>query len=227
MIEASVEGWNLLLSILGIMLVMGLFGGFVNFLLTAKSDPEQSLLKSLCAGIAASILVPLFLNTIGSNLLTSAKMPFANLLVLAGFCLIAAISSRAFMKSLAERLLQEAREVNMEVKEQAEKVEELISEPEREPVEQTTGENRQGAEDSLPPHLEPNMIAVLKALLDTRFVMRTFSGIAMDTRLSTAEVGALLTDMEKRGLVQVVHRPRGVRAVITAQGREALMKASS
>jgi hypothetical protein len=81
---------------------------------------------------------------------------------------------------------------------------------------------------ALPP--EPHMIAVLKAVLarfpfrDAR-VQRYRHGYASYN--STTEVGALLTDMEKRGLVQVVQRHRGVRAVITAQGREALVKASS
>ncbi len=226
MTEVSVDGWSLLLTVVSIMLVMGLFGGLVNFLLSAKGDPEQSRLKSVSAGVAASLLIPLFLKTIGSNLLTS-KMGPADLLVLAGFCLIAAISSRAFMKSLAERLLQEAREVNKEVKEQAERVEESVTEPEIRAGETTLKGEGQGVAISEAPLLEPKAMAVLRALVDSRFVMRTLSGIAMDTHLRADEVSTLLAELGKRGLAQVVQRPKGLRAVITAQGREALMKASS
>ncbi len=220
--DVSVEGWRLVLIIVGIMLVMGVFGGFVNFLLGAKDDPDKSRVKSISAGIAASFLIPLFLRTIGSNLLSS-KMAASDLLVLGGFCLIAGISSRAFMKSLAERLIQEAREVNKEVKQQAERVEELVSEPE-EPTVKAVMEAGQGAAKSESPGLEPKAIAVLRALVDSRFVMRTISGIAMDTRLSAAEVSALLAELEKGGRAQVLQRPKGLRAVITAQGRDALMK---
>ncbi len=226
MTEINVEGWHLVLTVVGIMLAMGLFGGFVNFLLSAEGDPETSRVKSLSAGVAASFLIPLFLKTIGSNLLTT-KMAPPDFLVLGGFCLIAAISSRAFMKSLAERLLQEAREVNKEVKEQAERVEELVSEPERPTLEAASVGDSQGKPISPEAPLEAKAISVLRALVDSRFVMRTFSGISMDTHLNTVEVSTLLSELGKRGLAQVVQRPRGLRAVITAKGRDALMKASS
>ena len=108
MSDANLEGGPLLFAVIGIMLVMRVFGGVVNFQLTSKKDQKDqdlSLVKSVSAGIAASILIPLFLHTIGSNLLKYPSISYSNLLVLAGFCLLAAISSRAFMKSLSERLL--------------------------------------------------------------------------------------------------------------------------
>jgi len=65
---------------------MGLFGGFVNFLLSVDGDPEQSRLKSVSARLAASLLIPLFLKTIGSNLLKTEMVP-PDLLALARSCL--------------------------------------------------------------------------------------------------------------------------------------------
>jgi len=108
--------------------------------------------------------------------------------------------------------------VKNDVKEQ---VEDLVSEPEEQPIAVVT-EDRHDVVASPPPPLEPKEITVLKALLDSRFAMRTFSGIAMDTRLSTDEVRELLGELQSRGLAQIVQRPRGPRAVITAQGKQAL-----
>jgi len=56
------------------MLLAGLFGGAVNYFLIHQIDDKFSksylIFKSLFLGVAAAILVPLFLNTIGSNILS-------------------------------------------------------------------------------------------------------------------------------------------------------------
>ena len=125
-----------------------------------------------------------------------------------------------------KRLVEEVQQVNKDLKEQAERVEDLVSEPERPALDAMAANARQRIAVTQEQPLEPKTLTVLKALLDSRFVMRTFSGIAMDTHLSTAEVDTVLRELERRGLAQVVERPRGLRAIITAQGRQALMRAS-
>ncbi len=125
-----------------------------------------------------------------------------------------------------KRLVEAVQQVNKDIKEQAERVEDLVSEPERPAFDAMAANARQGIAVTQEQPLEPKALAVLKALLDSRFVMRTFSGIAMDTHLSSSEVDTVLRELERRGLAQVVERPRGLRAIITAQGRQALMRAS-
>ncbi|HWZ45426.1 MAG TPA: YEATS-associated helix-containing protein [Candidatus Saccharimonadales bacterium] len=233
MSDVGLDGWRLFCTVVGIMLGMGLFGGAINFLLaTKKDDPEKTKLKSVGAGLAASLLVPLFLKVIGSDLLTK-KMVLTDLLVFGGFCLIAAISSKAFMKTLAERVLQQAQEANKtaqatkeEVKAQADRVEEMVSEPEGASAHTVSAANLEGAMTSAP-SLNADSIKVLKALVDGRFVMRTFSGIAMDTRVPISQVANELAELAKNGLAQIVQRPNGSRAVITAQGKAALTNATS
>ena len=125
-----------------------------------------------------------------------------------------------------KRLVEEVQQVNKDLKEQAERVEDLVSEPERPALDPMAANAREHIAVTQEQPLEPKALAVLKALLDSRFVMRTFSGIAMDTHLSSSEVDTVLRELERRGLAQVVERPRGLRAIITAQGRQALMRAS-
>lgn len=68
--------------------------------------PESgSFLTNILIGISATILVPLFLSTISSTLMEDALKSTIKYFVFAGFCLLAAIYSRKFIKSLEEQLL--------------------------------------------------------------------------------------------------------------------------
>src|SRR5215471_12339877 len=84
----------------------GLLGGLINFHLSQRADGEDpSLWKSATLGIGAASLVPLFLNTISSNLVQQIQKPddpskiVQSFLVFFGFCLVASISSKAFIQS--------------------------------------------------------------------------------------------------------------------------------
>jgi len=107
-------------QIIAVIFIAGAAGGFVNFLTTAPKDPGEKELSReghIVVGIVAAFVVPLFLNISSSSLLTSVQTgkpddPFRSLLVLAGFCLIAATSSRAFLSTVSERVLRLAKEAN-------------------------------------------------------------------------------------------------------------------
>lgn len=61
-------------NVLAVMLIAGVFGGIVNYFLTRKSDPEDNTpTKCIVMGLGASLLVPLFLNMISSDLLSTSK----------------------------------------------------------------------------------------------------------------------------------------------------------
>ncbi|HEX8651375.1 MAG TPA: YEATS-associated helix-containing protein [Pyrinomonadaceae bacterium] len=94
-----------------VMLLAGGLGGLVNYYLGRLDNPDKANLKeSIVIGMAASFLVPLFLQMISSNLLTNGNNEPLNLFILAGFCLIAAISSRAFISSLSAEVIRKAKE---------------------------------------------------------------------------------------------------------------------
>ncbi len=102
--------------IAGTMLLTGLLGGSWNYLRGRKEDAETaSMWQSLAGGVIASLMVPLFLNMISSDLLDKIIGAAGNngdpskLLVFAGFCLVAAVSSKAFISTLSDRILSEAK----------------------------------------------------------------------------------------------------------------------
>lgn len=70
-----------------------------------KEELGPYLLTCLVLGVAASALVPLFLNSLHSDLLTNRTD--INLLIFGGFCLLASISSTSFIDALTQRILNQ------------------------------------------------------------------------------------------------------------------------
>src|SRR6185437_10161032 len=99
---------NPLFAIAIVMFLAGLLGGLVNFFL-AETAVEKPLTwwQHTIIGVTASFMVPLFLNMISGDLIDKiiATSDYSKLFVLADFCLVAAVSSRAFIRSLSERVL--------------------------------------------------------------------------------------------------------------------------
>ena len=104
-------------TITAVMFIAGAVGGLVNWFLS--DAPEAARLawwKHIVLGITASFMVPLFLTMISADLIDKirgmgqAQGNPALLLNLAGFCLVASVSSRAFIGSLTERLMREVRD---------------------------------------------------------------------------------------------------------------------
>jgi hypothetical protein len=111
-------------TIIAIMLLGGLLGGFINFLAqrriaqvgngTSAGDPVNirwNSVECLALGLAASLLVPLFLHVASSGILEEILAENAtprgavakDLLVFFGFCLVAAITSRICIERHAQR----------------------------------------------------------------------------------------------------------------------------
>src|SRR5437899_1806340 len=107
------EGGNNMQSLVEIVLVLfgsGVLGGVINYFIT-DTNQEKPLRwwQHVIVGIGAAFMVPLFLNMISSGLIDAIrgteKIPAdpAKLFVLAGFCLVAAVSARAFIRSISDR----------------------------------------------------------------------------------------------------------------------------
>jgi hypothetical protein len=106
-----------LLTITGVMLAAGAVGGLVNgFLSDAPETARLAWWQHVVIGITAAFMVPLFLTMISADLIDKIRgtpVQAGNpvlLLNLAGFCLVASVSSRAFIGSLTERLMREVRD---------------------------------------------------------------------------------------------------------------------
>ncbi|HEX8211703.1 MAG TPA: YEATS-associated helix-containing protein [Longimicrobium sp.] len=222
-----------LIWILMVIVSAGLFGGAINYHLSSSDDtPKPSLARSLTVGTGAAFMVPLFLNMISSNLLdlirggSNVAADPSKLFVFAGFCLVAAISSKAFINTLSDRILREARETREEVREA--KAELARVQTVLEPiVAKETESDAIPVEDQLVrlqtsvPNDSPED-RVLRALVPGRWTLRSASGIAKESEVSQAEAIRLLDGLVDRGLVGHRTGKNGPRWFMTENGRTEL-----
>lgn len=213
------------------MLLAGLLGGAVNYFLSQEDQPNLHyfLGRSLWIGIVAAFMVPLFLNMISSKLVTDIRssdgpLSATNLLVFAGFCLIAAVSSRAFIRTLSDRVLKEVREAKKEAeqaKEQAQEASFIVEQrTEKDQPKESTAVSSSAA-------LTEDEKKVLEAFQRRDFVLRTTSGIIQDSHIDPAKVENILLKLRERGLVdQRRGKAGGVRWYITQEGLESIPSGS-
>ena len=221
------------LVVIGVILAAGFLGGLVNYFLASKDDPEaRSFGKSITLGIAASLLVPLFLNMISSNLLESirsgASPDLSRVLVFLGFCLVAAISSTSFIKTLSDRILQEAKEAKKVARQADKKATDLEST--MQPIVEKETEGEESASETVAslvaqrPVVNENEKKLLQKLANGRWVLRTRTGLAKETSISKPEVDRMMDDLRRRKLVDykwIVSRTteKKKRWYITNEGR--------
>ena len=210
---------NALELIVPVMLLAGIVGGLINFFIAdPTTEAPLAWWKHLVIGVGASFTVPVFLNMISSTLISEitgevadAKV-VAKLLVLSGFCLLAAVSSRAFLRSLSERVLQEVKTAKIQAEEAREAatdartaVAPFIEE------EIATAESAHG--NALPRAAAPEVTSderkILKAMTTSRFSMRSLSGIAKDTGLAVETVNAMISALLRKALISEAKSKEG------------------
>lgn len=191
-----------------VMLLCGAFGGVLNYLSVQGEEPKNTRFwQSLLGGIVASFMVPLFLNMISSNLIEAVKGTANNagdlskLFVLAGFCLVAGVSSRAFITTLSARVLRETKATRNEVQ-QLKREFEPIREKEIENEPQEVVPLSVSVADSM--SIGEDARKVLKALANGRFTLRTRTGIANETGIEKDAVNKILDELVEMRLVRKV-----------------------
>lgn len=234
--QANLHTWLLI----GVMLAGGMLGGGVNFLL-AKADeppdapPKANITTSLLAGVLAAFLVPLFLQMLSSDLLNRTKQEPLAVLIFLGFCLIASVSSRAFITTISDRILRAAREAENSAAEAKEKAAEAkqtadatagavepILEKETEPQtvgSETQAEERAGASQTLGEQEK----SVLMALASQKYTLRSASGVTRDSGLPDKEsVVETLKSLMGRNLVGLQQSKKGNLWFLTTSGWSAV-----
>jgi hypothetical protein len=212
----------------------GLLGGLMNFIIAdPHTETPLDWWKHLVLGLGAAYMVPLFLNMISSGLINEIRGgnespgDGSKLFVLAGFCLVAAVSSRAFIRSLSERVMREARNATKEAKEakeQAVEAKNIVFDSSaeldiRESDATTDALKEQGRS------LSPEERAVLTKMTKARFSLRSSYGLAKDTGLEEETVNTVLSSLMSQGLVGRALAPNGnPRWYATHHGRTVLAR---
>lgn len=224
---------NHILFLISIMLAAGAFGGLINYFQeqddTSPTSADSTnlvhqhhILHCLTIGIGAALLVPLFLNMISSDLLIACKETPTKMLVFAGFCLIAAISSRSFIGTLSNRVIdmvkkveKEAERANLEINAVKKEVQPVIQKA-TEPMIELSSDNAALQDTTV--NGENNQ--VLLALSKSQYAFRTLAGISNFTKLSQDKVKEAIQELMDAGLVNENLQDGGKYWCLTKQGKE-------
>ena len=216
-----------------VLLVSGILGGLINFFL-ADPNVERQLTwwQNSVIGLGASLMVPLFLNMISSNLIDTIlgndgkQGDLSKLFVLAGFCLVASISSRAFISSLTDKILKQVKDIGEKAdKAQIEAADaKAIVEP---LIENETNEHSKNISSfKLQDELDEKEQMVLGAFTKGPYTMRSLSGIAKDTGFDKAHVNELFTALIQKGYVKQRDSDKGPKWYLSVTGRESIQNSS-
>ena len=209
--------YNIILMLVA-MIGSGLLGGAANFLLLHKDDPEYAKRsRSFVLGLVASLLVPLFLKAIASDMVDKittihygSGIPF-DFFVFASLCLLAAVFSRTFAETVAKRLaaeVEKAKRESQEAQTRAALAEEKASLTEpvlRQEMEQRTEPLPESARRSIPPSIQDLPVdhtdrELLQALLKGQYSYRTVSSLAAEVQMEEPDAVRRLERMRKHAL---------------------------
>ena len=107
--------------ILGLIILgAGLLAGTTNYLnyyfIKDSSAKKNEIVKYIFSSIGASLLVPLLLNMLSSDLIKkSDNYNSLNYFVFAGFCFVAGFYSDKFINAVGEKILKDLRKVDAKV----------------------------------------------------------------------------------------------------------------
>ncbi|MEM7269216.1 MAG: YEATS-associated helix-containing protein [Pseudomonadota bacterium] len=217
--------------IIGSMVIAGTIGGYVNQLRAidaaerAKDEDfskKRSLAINLGLSLIAAFLIPLFLGMIESSLVSDITKETNNwlqsLLIFYGFCLVAALSSSAFINTISSRVLrmaEAAREDAQTAREVAERAEEDAAEAQA-MLEEEEMTDREVSE--LVP-AEENTVSeeeskIMNAMNAKPTVRRSISGIFGELRnqegfKTKADVEILVGKLQDKGIVSAFSSKSG------------------
>ena len=193
-----------------IMIATGVAGGYANYLLS-KSVEETPLPNKggpgamsvgrwgyMFIGVVAAFIVPLFLSLVGSDILTDILGPhepkLEKVFVFVSFCLIAAISSRAFIQTISDKVLALARQQAV-TNENLDELTEVVGSQSGELDQNPEPERLTEAETTEVP-LSNDERRVLEALQAKPYALRTLKGVVTDSGIDASQALALLKRLE-------------------------------
>ena len=209
---------HLILAI--IIISAGLFGGLVrlfNSIDTTQKINWKDFIKYILTGIGASILIPLFLNMISSDLIKAEPMPILNYFIFSGFCFIGAYLSDKFLTTIGEKVLNQVKNEVNSVKRKQESTNQtvdLLVDSNSEPadlLEKDKSFNINTVYQSLDNKIEPKDKGLINDTLEAfakkgNYQFRTIKGISKELSCPENVVTIIIKTFEDFGLIKKIRQ---------------------
>lgn len=201
-------------------------GGLANYLKVGREESKKHpFWENILWGLCASSLIPLFLNTISSNLIAESASDKYKFFVFFGFCLLASLCAKAFIQSISDKLISDIKKTQEEVrnvKQEAEIVNSKVTEPSEAEAKKMKMFSFGVDSDS---DFDSDTKKIVVALGGGEYAWRTPSGIAREAGMAKEKVLKILDSLVSKQIVVKMREKN--RWGLNLEGRDAFSKISS
>lgn len=205
-----------------IVLVSGIIGGITNFFFSnsektfryTNSELQNNgklkwyeFLKAIFTGWSAALVVPVLLQAISSNLLTTSRIEPTQYLIITGFCILGAVYADRFLQSVYDRIIKlEAKTTEADKK--VDEVKDIVNEIETKNEESENDINSDNITSKIDSYkINDNfgvdeIIKVIDSIKKSKYIYRTFSGIAKELSFTNEKVIEILDFLETIKIVE-------------------------
>lgn len=198
----------------------GIIGGITNFAFLPNSERSDKWYKDLprtvISGLAASLVVPLFLFVIRSEIMEKSREDDLYYLAVLGFGVLAGVYSKRFLMLMGDEALNLARDAKSEAS-QANKKSDAIIETESEGGSDDKPETQAAKVD-----LDESEQAVMNEFPKADLKFRSLHGIAKDARMALGDLRKAFDSLITKGLLKEIETEKGKRFYLTNAGRKQL-----
>lgn len=200
------------LTLLGLMVVFGALGGVVSYYSNTNTT-TQSMKQSIVLGLAASLLVPLFLNMIASDLISfSGDFVPEKYFVFGGICLSAAIASKSFINKVTDQIWKKYDDIEQRLN----LIENHVVEPEFPDL-----IDKDLSESYLSISQSSEEEKILRLFWQSPYIFRNINGLSKETNQSIEEVKELINKLKNKGFIREKKKKNGLEMFyLTDLGRE-------
>lgn len=211
---------NQMFTILLITAIGGIIGGITNFAFLTRSERSQDwwkdILKAVVSGFAASLVVPLFLFVIRSEIMEKSREDELYYLAVLGFGVLAGVYAKRFLMLMGDEALTLAKDAKNEAS-QANRKSDAIIETESEGSRDDQSEAKPFDVDL--DELEQSVMGQFPKA-DLKF--RSLHGIAKDAGMTLGDLRKTFDSLITKGLLKEIETEKGKRFYLTNAGRKQL-----
>jgi DNA-binding MarR family transcriptional regulator len=218
-LELTSYSGTFLILVLGIMVISGILTGLTSYFFdeNQKSRVLQSIIGRCLLGITAALTVPLFLNIISSNLLSTAQKNPINLLVFNGICLIFAFALCRFKEIVFVKPSQ---------KTEKDRKDNTIIIPIKTEYGLETPQREFLRENKSRPKMSESELKILGSIADKKHAHTSLVDLLKDPELIDEKVNETLSSLMAKGFVeQRLSKENRLFLYLTPKGHRILAKA--